>query len=110
MRAENHFLITEIIFGYPYKEVHEWIDKKAEEYFKSGQSPFNHWKHRHHYKAIEEKYGLKSIELRVALLHVLCDWLSHTGEFIIPEDEFHVLSELHSRGLIDRGHPRDKKD
>jgi len=98
MQIKKHIQITEIFFDYGYEEVHKWIDELFFKYY-----GFEHWKHRHHQEAIIKKYGLDSIEYRVACLHILCDWFDHLGVFILPNNEREVIKELDDRGLLFKG-------
>jgi len=93
MRIKDHIAIDNIVFGKGYDEVHEWLDELYPKYREEGV-PFLHWKERHHYNAIKEKYGEGTIEYKVAYLHIMLDWLTHFGKFLLPLNEEEVIYYL----------------
>jgi len=95
MRLKDHVIVTEIVFGNGYDDVHIWLD----ELYKP-RSGFLHWQHRHHIKAIKEKYGYGTTKYSVAIFHVLCDWFSHCNLHHVPRDENEVISFLKEENLI----------
>ena len=87
MKKEDHILITKLVFGKSYDEVHQWLDECYPKYM-----GFEHWRERHHKEAIMKQYGKDShILYDVACFHVLCDFLSHLHEWMIPDTEQDVL-------------------
>ena len=93
MKLRNHELVTELVFGRPFTEVHVWLD----EYYKYYRG-FKHWEFRHHLKAIGEKWKLTDFEYGVAVLHILCDWLSHFRIAIVPANAEEVYKFVHLHG------------
>jgi len=85
MRKKDHVIVTEVLFKKGYDEVHEWLDELY-----TPNLGFQHWKTRHHLRAIEEKYGVGTKEYHVAILHVLLDWVSHLRIYAVPADEDEV--------------------
>jgi len=84
MRKKQHVVLTYIVFGQGFDEVHDWIDSDAKNWLGTVYSPFRHWVPYHHKKAIDEKYQEDDIRRVVAYLHVVCDWLSHFGLWNLP--------------------------
>lgn len=89
MKREDHWLITEKVFGRPYKNIHKWLDEMFPKYW-----GFLHWQERHHLEAILEKYQADSVECAVAMFHVLCDYLSHLHKWKIPANRQEILDEF----------------
>lgn len=99
MRRKEHCQIDEVVFGRPYDDVHKWLDSDAGHWFKSKYSIFNHWILNHHVDAIDVQCGVGTIESKVAKLHVVCDWLSHFGEWHLPIHGEAVAQILRSEGV-----------
>lgn len=95
MDRKSHELITEAIFGKPFNKIHEWIDSEF-----ANRQGYSHWQYHHHLQAIKEKYGEGTINYRVALLHIITDWISHWGKFCIPKNQEEVLKELNEVGYV----------
>jgi hypothetical protein len=98
MERKEHLRVDEFFYNKTYNEVHQWLDATYVNYMKT--NPYLHWIERHHIKAIEEKYGIGSIEYNVAYLHILADFLSHLQIATVPKDEEDVKSYLKSWGLL----------
>lgn len=92
--------ITELIFGEDYAEVHAWLDATFPKWFKSNQSPFNHWVERHHMMAILEKYLNEPDKRAVAFLHVICDIASRWHEYYFPTNADEVRAFLKNKGIV----------
>ena len=86
MKRSDHCKVTEIVLGKSYQEVHTWIDDLYPKY-----RGFMHWTERHHREALRKKYGDNTPEYAAGMLHILCDWLSHLGIFVVPNDKKQVL-------------------
>lgn len=99
MKRELHNRITEDIFGKPYDEVHVWIDSDFKNWVNSKHSLYNHWVAYHNVDNIELMYGVNTIENKVARLHVLCDWLSHFGEWVVPVSRKQCVHLLNEKGV-----------
>jgi len=95
MHENKHCEIDKAIFGQEYPAIHEWID----EFFPNYQD-WEHWKERHHLTAIREKYKEGSNEYLSALLHIICDWISHVKAFELPTDRKETLEMLTNYCLI----------
>ena len=92
MHRKRHITVTEIFFKDGYEEVHKWLDATYRPWI-----GFSHWIKRHHVEAITAKYGEDSVEYKVAFLHIMSDFLSHLGLFIVPkskEECREILNEL----------------
>ena len=94
MKRKDHLAIDKLVFGKEFPEVHKWIDAMFPEYY-----GFEHWKERHHIEAIEKKFGKDTILFKVAFMHILCDWLNHLEEIVIPSNEKEVIRILDEVGL-----------
>ena len=90
MQRKQHVVLTWMVFGEGYEDVHEWIDSDAKNWFGTVYSPFRHWIPYHNIEAINKKYGMDFIRANVAYLHVVCDWLSHFGLWELPENSEEV--------------------
>jgi len=95
MNRKSHVMITELVFGKGYDDVHIWLDELFPKY-----RGFEHWKERHHLRAIEEKYSYGTEKYWVAVLHVLMDWFSHLRMYNLPADEDEVILWLNDCGVI----------
>lgn len=93
MKTEDHHKITKMLVGDECKEVHRWLDATHHEAAMLG-NPYAHWANRHHLEAIDEQYGDHSTHRAVAVLHVICDWISHFGEAYLPENSEEVIVHL----------------
>lgn len=89
MNLDDHCKITEIIFGKPHRYVHNWLDA-----FYSVHKSNKHWVHRHHIKAIKEKYGEGTTEYLVAYVHILCDWLVQYAHPFVPKTLEEIEPEM----------------
>ena len=97
LKIKDHVVVTFLVFGRGYDEVHKWIDSEAGNWLGTQYSPYRHWVKNHNLKALDEKYGKNSVEYKVGALHIICDWLSHLGKVEIPEswEEVEVLLKKH---------------
>ena len=98
MKRKEHIAVDHIVFGKGFDEVHAWMDDDAKNWFGTRHSIYNHWLKNHSVETISEKYDIDTIEHQVALYHVVCDWLSHFGEFRLP-----MTREFIRRLLIEKG-------
>lgn len=94
MREKQHVVITFIVFGKGYDDVHAWIDSDAKNWHGTVHSPFRHWVPYHNKRAIDEKYPEGDVRRTVAYLHVISDWMSHFGFYEFPQDEEEVQELL----------------
>jgi hypothetical protein len=98
MYRHEHLKVDKFFYNKEYNEVHKWLDETYPQYART--NPYMHWLERHHLQAIEEKYGLGSIEYNVAYLHILADFLSHMQIAVVPKNKEEVGSYLKSWGLL----------
>ena len=90
-----------MLFGKTFPEVHRWLDGTFKKWADSGH-PYMHWIERHNTLAIALKFDARSIEFLSARHHVLCDWMSHWGIWLIPENQIEVTEFLKTLGKFDR--------
>jgi len=88
--------ITKLIFGKEYKEIHKWLDAKYMEYASKGYS-YYHWSERHHLESIEKVFSKDTEEYKVACLHIMCDWLVHFKEVILPINKEETIKRLNMK-------------
>jgi len=96
MIKENHLALTEIIFRDSYPDVHRWMD----ELIVPNKFGFRNWVHRHHLEAIAKRFGEGTTEYMVAYLHILTDWVSHTGRVEVPKDRDEVIRKFRELKLV----------
>jgi hypothetical protein len=95
LHRKQHVVITYMFFKKGYDEVHAWIDNTYRP-----NLGYLHWLNRHHIQAIKEKYGEDTVEYKVAFLHIMCDFLSHLGLFIVPKNREDCLNIFKDLGIV----------
>ncbi len=93
---KEHMEYDKLLFNRAYPEVHEWIDSTFSEH--RYRNPYAHWLNCHHAEALVERYSGE--ELNSAYMHVLVDWLTHFGAFVVPKNKKEVIEHMESGGVL----------
>ncbi len=91
---EIHCKICKLIFGDEYRRVNLWLDWRFD-----GTNHRKHWIYRHHLKAIYRKFKDED-ERRVAIFHVLLDWLYYYKIIFLPRNRQEVIDKLLEHGFV----------
>ena len=99
MNKKEHLKIDENVISKTFPHVHEWLDSDAVNWPETEHSLYNHWVKHHSIESIDKKYSIREWENAVAKLHVICDWLFHFGNFILPANQDAVRKHLREHGV-----------
>ena len=98
MQKNQHLTVDKFFFGEEITYSHEWLDATFGEYVNT--NPYKHWLNRHYEEAVIEEFGKGTKLYNSAMMHILCDMLSHFGIFFVPRTRQELQKFLKSRKII----------